>query len=222
MNPPTPTERTPTTHETLTDRLRVQTASIIDPIVTFLAHAGVHPNTLTIMGMVAHLLPAWLITQGQPRWAALALAVFVPLDALDGSLSRKLGLAQGGFGAFLDSMLDRLAEIILYAGFLLYYSQAGDLRLMLVTYVGITGSIMVSYARARAESLQVSCKVGMLSRVERYLVVTFFLALGLPEVALVIIAVLSYVTVAQRLLHVRRQFAEKERRSRSDKEMVGE
>lgn len=208
--------------KTLTDRLRVWTAGIIDPIVTLLARAGVHPNTLTIVGMVGHLLPAWLITQGQPRWAALALVVFVPLDALDGSLSRKLGLEQGGFGAFLDSVLDRLAEIVLYAGFLLYYSQVGELRLVLVTYIAITGSVMVSYARARAESLQVSCKVGILSRVERYVVVTLFLALGLPEVALVSIAVLSYVTVAQRLLYVRRQFVEKERRSRSDTEMATE
>jgi CDP-diacylglycerol--glycerol-3-phosphate 3-phosphatidyltransferase len=210
MSASTPNEKASGANNTLTDILRARTAGIIDPIVTLLARWGVHPNMLTATGAVAHLLPAWLVSQGDMRWAAFSLFFIAPLDALDGSLSRKLGIRQGGFGAFLDSTLDRLAEIILYIGFLYYFSQRGDQWLVLATYLGITGSLMVSYARARAEALQVSCKVGILSRVERYAILTFFLLLNLPQVALILIAALTYVTVAERIVHVWRQFAARE------------
>ncbi|MCB8944993.1 MAG: CDP-alcohol phosphatidyltransferase family protein [Ardenticatenaceae bacterium] len=190
---------------TLTDYLRVYTRFIIDPIVDFMARYRFSPDLLTILGTVSHVLFAWLIANGEMRWASVAMFFLAPLDALDGALARKLGRKQSGFGAFLDSTLDRIAEIILFGGFIMYYVGQGDTLYLAVAYLAITGSLMVSYARARAEALGYSCKVGILSRVERYAVMMFFLVLDLPHVALAILAVFTYITVFQRMYHVYKQ-----------------
>jgi CDP-diacylglycerol---glycerol-3-phosphate 3-phosphatidyltransferase len=191
--------------QTLTDMLRRRTLFIIDPIVTLLARLGVSPDLLTVTGMLAHFFLAWLVAQGEMRWAAVGLMLIAPLDALDGALARKRGLTQGNFGAFLDSSLDRLAEIILFGGFIVYYVAQEDAWMLATAYIAISGSLMVSYTRARAEALHYQAKVGILSRVERYIVLTLALLLNLPAVALVAIAIFTYITVAQRIFHVWQQ-----------------
>ncbi len=199
------TQATPVEKKTLTDFLRARTHFIIDPIVTFLARFSLSPDALTVLGMLSHFLFAWLIAQGYFQWAAVAIFVIAPLDALDGALARKLGRKQGGFGAFLDSTLDRLAEIVLFGGFIWFYMEQNNPTMLALAYITITGSLMVSYSRARAESLGLSAKVGLLSRVERYGVLTFFLFIKMPEIALILMSVLTYVTVFQRMYHVWRQ-----------------
>lgn len=190
---------------TLTDTLRVRTRPFIDPIVTFMARIGLSPDLLTVIGFLFHILFGYLIAIGEFRWAAVAIALLSPLDAFDGSLARKLGRPSGGFGAFLDSTLDRLAEIALYAGFIYYFYQQGNQTMVFVTYLAVTGSLMVSYARARAESLGLTAKEGLLSRVERYVVLIVFLLLNLPQWALVILAAFTYLTFFQRMFGVWRQ-----------------
>lgn len=192
---------------TFTDWLRKRSFFIIDPIVTFLARYKFSPDALTVIGTVGHFLLAWLIGIGQIQLGGIAMMVIAPLDALDGSLARKLGRKQGGFGAFLDSTLDRLAEIILFAGFIFYYVSRENLLMLALAYTAICGSLMVSYSRAKAESLGLTCKVGVLGRVERYLVLIGALVLNLPDVALIIITVFGWITVAQRIYHVWRQTA---------------
>jgi CDP-diacylglycerol--glycerol-3-phosphate 3-phosphatidyltransferase len=187
---------------TLTDRLRVIVAPVIDPIVTFLARYQTSPDFLTVIGTLAHFIVAWLLATGQFRWAGVALIILAPLDALDGALSRKLGRKPNGYGAYLDSTLDRLAEIIMFGGFLYYYLMQDNPQMVFVTYLAVTGSVMVSYARARAESLDYNSKVGLGSRVERYVLLIVLLLLNMPNIALIVLAVLSYVTLAQRMYHV--------------------
>lgn len=191
--------------KTLTDILRGRTHFIIEPIVTFLARYRLSPDFLTVVGMLSHFLFAWLIAQGHFQWAAVAIFVIAPLDALDGALARKLGRKQGGFGAFLDSTLDRLAEIVLFGGFIWYYMTQNNPTMLALAYITVTGSLMVSYARARAEALGLSAKGGLLSRVERYAVLTFFLFIKLPQIALVLMSVLTYFTVFQRMYTVWKQ-----------------
>lgn len=198
-------QATPVEKKTLTDVLRARTHFIIDPIVTFLARYRLSPDLLTVLGMLSHFLFAWLVAVGAFTWAAVAIFLIAPLDALDGALARKLGRKQGGFGAFLDSTLDRLAEIVLFGGFIWYYMAQGDTVMLALAYLTITGSLMVSYARARAEALGFSAKEGLLSRVERYAVLTFFLFIQQPHVALILMSVLTYVTVFQRMYAVWRQ-----------------
>lgn len=206
MNSPSHSPETaPAEKRTLTDVLRARTVFIIDPIVTFLAKHGVSPNALTIFGMLAHFIIAWLIAQGEMQLAAIVIFFVAPLDALDGALARKLGADSNRFGAFLDSTLDRLAEIVLFGGFLFYYGQTDNELLTVTAYLGISGSLMVSYARARAEALGYSCKIGILSRVERYAVLTLSLLLWRPDIGLIAIAIFAYITVAQRIFFVWQQ-----------------
>ena len=182
---------------------------IIDPIVTFLARIGVSPDWLTLLGMLLHILFAWLIAIGQLFWAGAAILIFVPLDALDGSLARKIGRS-GNFGAFLDSTSDRTAEIILYFGFMAYFWQQENIWLVVATYVAVSGSIMVSYTRSRAEALGLECKVGLFTRVERYVVIVISLILSgiwpvAAEIGIVVLAVGTWFTVIQRAHHVWKQ-----------------
>ena len=177
-------EHTSPPRPTLTDQLRVRTRFLIDPVVEMLARFKLSPDLLTVIGALTHVLFAYLIAIGEFRWAALAIALFSPLDALDGALARRLGRKQGGFGAFLDSSLDRLAEIVLYGGFIVYYYVNANPLMLAVAYLAATGSLMVSYARSRAEALGFEAKMGVLSRVERYVVLVVCLALGLPHIAL--------------------------------------
>lgn len=190
---------------TLTDILRVRTRFIIDPIVTFLAKYRLSPDALTVAGLIVHFLFAWLVANGQMRIAAVAIVFLGPMDALDGALARKLGRKQGGFGAFLDSTLDRLAEIVLFGGFILYFGNQDDWVMLSLSYIAISGSLMVSYTRARAESLGLDCKVGLMSRVERYGIITIFLLFNQPEIVVVVLAIFTYVTVGQRMFHVWKQ-----------------
>lgn len=184
---------------TLTDQLRARTKFLIDPVVDLLARYKLGPDFLTVLGFLTHILFAYLIAIGEFRWAALAIATLSPLDALDGALARKLGRKQGGFGAFLDSSLDRLAEIVLFGGFIYYYYMQVHPLMLAVAYLAVTGSLMVSYARSRAEALGFQAKMGLLSRVERYVVLIAFLALELPHIALAILAALTYFTFFQRM-----------------------
>lgn len=193
---------------TLTDHLRARTHFFIDPIAGVMARLKISPNLLTVTGMLAHILFAWLIARGEMQWAAVAIFFIAPLDAFDGALARKLGTTKGGFGSFLDSTLDRIAEIFLFAGFLYYYSSQGNQLMMLVGYAALTGSLMVSYARARAEGLGISCKIGLFGRVERYTILIVTLILNLPQWTLIILALGTYVTVGQRMWHVWRQTRE--------------
>lgn len=190
---------------TITDQLRARTKFIIDPVVDVLARFKLGPDFLTVLGFLTHILFAYLIAIGEFRWAAVAIALLSPLDALDGALARKLGRKQGGFGAFLDSSLDRLAEIVLFGGFIYYYYSQVDPLMLAIAYLAVTGSLMVSYARSRAEALGFQAKMGVLSRVERYLVLVVFLALELPQIALGILATFTYFTFFQRMWAVWKQ-----------------
>ena len=190
---------------TFTDQMRVYTKPLIDPVVSFLAHYKISPDVLTVVGMLAHFFLAYLIAIGEFRWAGIAMIFLAPLDALDGALARKLGRKQGGFGAYLDSTLDRLAEVILFGGFIYYYYSQDEPTMLAVAYVAITGSLMVSYSRAKAESLGYENKVGVASRVERYLLMIVFLILNMPQIALVILAVATYFTLGQRMYSVWKQ-----------------
>ena len=204
MNPDQPIKQ----RATLTDQLRLRAKVIIDPIVDVLARYKLGPDFLTVLGFLTHIFFAYLLAVGEFRWAAVAILLLSPLDALDGALARKLGRKQGGFGAFLDSTLDRLAEIVLFGGFIYYYYAQADQTMLAVAYLAVTGSLMVSYARSRAEALGFQAKMGVLSRVERYVVLVVFLALELPHIALAILAAFTYFTFFQRMWAVWQQSRE--------------
>ena len=189
---------------TFTDQMRVRFRGILDPVGGFLNRLGLMPNTMTILGLVGNTVGAVLLAQGNMRIGGLIILAMGPIDALDGTMARLRG-EPSEFGAFVDSVTDRYSELVIFGGILFYYIQQGDWVMALVTYVAAGGSVLVSYVRARAASLGYDTKVGVLTRMERYLVLAPSLVLNIPWVGLWIIAVLANITALQRIWDIRRQ-----------------
>jgi CDP-diacylglycerol--glycerol-3-phosphate 3-phosphatidyltransferase len=187
---------------TLTDKLRDLFKIVLDPIAKFFNRLGLKPNTVTLFGLVGHAAAAALLATGNITWGGILILIIAPVDALDGTMARLRG-EPTKFGAFIDSVTDRFAEIVIFGGLLLYYLQQQNHVAIILVYLSITGSIMVSYARARAESLGYSVKIGILSRFERYLILIPALILNYPLVALWILAIMTNVTALQRIIYVR-------------------
>lgn len=193
--------------KTFTDFLRARFKGLIEPVGAFLNKIGVLPNTMTLIGLAGQIGAAVLLALGYIQWGGLALLVMAPMDALDGTMARLRGIPSR-FGGFLDSVVDRYAELILFAGLLVHFVRLEDWLPVIITYVAAAGSVMVSYSRARGETLGFNVKVGLLTRVERYIVIIACLLLNLPQVAIWILAILTNVTAIQRILAVRKQAAE--------------
>lgn len=189
---------------TFTDQMRVRFRGILDPVGGFLNRLGLMPNTMTILGLVGNTVGAVLLAQGNMRIGGLIILAMGPIDALDGTMARLRG-EPSEFGAFVDSVTDRYSELVIFGGLLFYYIQQGDWVMALVTYVAAGGSVLVSYVRARAASLGYDTKVGVLTRMERYLVLAPSLVLNIPWVGLWIIAILANITALQRIWDIRRQ-----------------
>ena len=192
--------------ESLSDRCRRLAEPLLNRTASVLAGMGVTPNILTGIGIIPYLLVAWLLFYGHNLAAALVLMVFAPLDVVDGTLARMTG-QESDFGAFLDSTVDRIEEIIMYGALLahlVHFHQDVLLTAMLVL-AALTGSLMVSYTRARAEGLGYECDVGLLTRFERMVLFILALITEWYEPLLGIIALLSYFTTFQRIMAVYRQ-----------------
>jgi CDP-diacylglycerol--glycerol-3-phosphate 3-phosphatidyltransferase len=159
---------------------------------------------MTILGLVGNSLGAYFLSQGQMTLGGLIILLMGPVDALDGTMARLKGESTE-FGAFVDSVTDRYSELVIFGGLLFYYVQAGETLPALLVYAAAVGSVLVSYVRARAASLGFDTRVGVLTRMERYLVLAPALVLNWPLVGLWIIALLANLTAFQRILDVRRQ-----------------
>ncbi len=187
---------------TFTDRLRIGFGWLLDPIVDFLFRVGVHPNWLTIVGVIGIAVGAYFASQGNFFWAGLLVLLMTPFDALDGPLARRRKEPQN-FGAFVDSVSDRYSELLVYGG-LLWFAQGESNRwLAIATYLAAFGSVLVSYIRARAQSVGLDAKVGLFSRVERYFILGPALLLNIPFIGVSIIAVGANLTALQRIFYVR-------------------
>jgi CDP-diacylglycerol--glycerol-3-phosphate 3-phosphatidyltransferase len=186
---------------TLTDLLRKRFGGLLEPIARVVGRTGVSPNVVTLIGASLNLGVAWVLAQGHMRIGGFLVPLVSLFDALDGSLAR-LTARRSRFGAFLDSTMDRFSEAILYLGLLFFYTRSGASREILLIYVTIVGSLMVSYARARAEGLGLDCKVGLLTRLERIVLLTVALILDQVPTALWVLAILTNFTAFQRMYHV--------------------
>lgn len=181
------------------------------PVAGALAKIGVSPNMVTMAGLVGAGISAWLISEGM-LWAGGVVMLFAGiLDLFDGALARSTG-QDSPFGALLDSVVDRVSEIIVLLGLLIYYARADSLEGTVLVYLAVGGSVMVSYLRARSEGLGIDCKVGIMTRPERVAALGFGLIVGhwVPVVMLVVlgaIAGLTILTTAQRLFHTGRSLS---------------
>ena len=171
------------------------------PLSRKLTALRIHPNVVTLTGvLLTVLVPVETLRE---KWVAAGLWLLVAgfFDILDGSLARTSRL-QGTFGAFWDSTLDRISEAIVFAGFLLYYEEKRDTFSLMLAFGTFLLSFLVSYTRARAEGVGISCEVGVLPRPGRVVLLALGLILGKLTWALWIVALLSLITVLQRVHRV--------------------
>lgn len=193
---------------------------LLERPVHHLLRMGVTPNMVTTAGLIGNVaaaaLLAWAAVCRQPDemlWPAVAAAVMLLsslMDMVDGFMARAGGL-ESRFGAFYDSVLDRYCELVTLCAIAFYLVQTGHPIGALLTFASLTGSIMVSYARARAEGLGIECKMGLMQRPERVVTTVAGLALaplsGIASIVVsqAVIAVLANWTAWARIRHCRRQ-----------------
>src|SRR5689334_24833004 len=194
---------------------------IIDAMVRWLAHGHINPNILTVIGVSLNVGCGLLFGVGQFFWAGICLIVANLFDMLDGQVARLSGRVTR-FGGFLDSSLDRLSDMVVFVGLMVFYAREADHSTLNVFLAGagLMGSVMVSYASARAESLIPKCDVGFLRRPERVVLFIIgalstvpgsnnFFANRMPAV-LWVLAVGSYWTFAHRMYHTWTEVNKKE------------
>jgi CDP-diacylglycerol--glycerol-3-phosphate 3-phosphatidyltransferase len=190
---------------------------IINAMVRWLAHGGINPNALTVIGVAVNVLSGVLFGLGHFFWAGVVLIVANLFDMLDGQVARLSGRVTR-FGGFLDSSLDRLSDMVVFVGLMVFYARDTEFHSTLNVFLAgaaLMGSVMVSYASARAESLIPKCDVGFLRRPERVVLLIIgaltthpgspnWFANRMPQV-LWILAIGSYWTFAHRMYHTWRE-----------------
>src|SRR5271154_2860483 len=173
---------------------------LLKRVVGALAATGITPNMFTFLGLVVNSWAAALFAMGQFREAAWVLFLAAFLDMADGQVARRIGRVTA-FGAFLDSTLDRYSDLALYMGLVVYYTLIGRPFYMTLAAVAMASSFMVSYSRARAESLIPTCKVGFMERPERLVLLLIGGTFNRMAQVLWVIATISTLTVIHRVVY---------------------
>jgi CDP-diacylglycerol---glycerol-3-phosphate 3-phosphatidyltransferase len=189
---------------TYTRAIGVVCGAIIDRIVRWLALSRIHPNVLTAVGLVINAWAAWLFAQGKFQWAGVVVIGAGLFDMVDGRVARASNQVTR-FGGFFDSVVDRYSDLALLMGLLVYYASINRPFYIVLTAIVMTGSVMISYARARAECTIPKCKVGFLERPERVVLIIIGALFNRMAQVLWVIAVLSNLTVIHRMIYTYRQ-----------------
>ncbi|MFN8167233.1 MAG: CDP-alcohol phosphatidyltransferase family protein [Candidatus Nanopelagicales bacterium] len=191
--------------------VRRAVSGAVDPVARGLLRLHVSPDAVTLVGTIGTSVAAlWFFPRQQWAWGVVVILLFVFSDLLDGTMARMSGRS-GPWGAFLDSTLDRVADGAMFGGIVLGFTNLGDPWTAGAALACLVGGAVVSYSKARAESVGVECNVGIMERAERLIVAgaaALLYGLGVPyvlPVVLWILAALTWFTVGQRVLHVRRQ-----------------
>jgi len=194
-------------------QVRKSTYHLTEPLLPFLVKTHITPTNLTWIGFAITLGAAALIVTGHLFIAGFVILISGFFDMLDGALARYAKQVTR-FGSVLDSSLDRISEAVLLLAIMAFHLLSGNLSIIfiLVVTLALIGSPLVSYVRARAETIGLECKTGLFTRAERVITLTVGLWLSQFSYALVIaigiIAVFSFITTAQRLSYVRKQTRE--------------
>jgi CDP-diacylglycerol--glycerol-3-phosphate 3-phosphatidyltransferase len=178
--------------------------AILRPLAHLFIRLGFKPDWLTLMGLVMNLGATAAFAKGYLNWGAVIMMVAGLCDVLDGQVARE-GRKETKFGALLDSTTDRYSEIFIYFGIGAYLIGRDEWVVTGILFFAITGSLMVSYVRARAEGLGEDCKVGFMQRPERLIALGLASLLGHQGLVLVLVllAVTTNYTVIERLAHIR-------------------
>lgn len=202
-----PVNATPV-RKTFSDYLRLWFKWFLDPLGGFFLKLGLTPNTVTMLGLLGNTIGAFYLARGEMLTGGIFVLLMTPIDALDGTMARLRGEASD-WGAYVDSVTDRYSELIIFGGLLYHYLHVGDILGGMLVFGAAAGSVLVSYVKARAEGLGYEAKIGLLTRVERYLVLAPSLVFNQLYIGLGIIAVFANFTAIQRIWHVRRHAHER-------------
>ena len=184
---------------TFTHAIGAGCGKIISWIVHGLALSRIHPNVLTFLGLVINSVAAALFAGGKFFTGGLVVIAAGLFDMVDGRVARETKRVTP-FGGFFDSVIDRYSDLALYVGLLVYYASINRFFYIVLTAIVMTGSVMVSYTRARAENSIPKCKVGFLERPERLVLIIIGALFDRMAPVLWVIAVLSNVTVMHRMI----------------------
>ncbi|MBI4282487.1 MAG: CDP-alcohol phosphatidyltransferase family protein [Chloroflexi bacterium] len=176
------------------------------PAARLLGRVGLTPNQVTVIGLLLSGATAYLLGVGQFVGGGVLLLVASALDMADGALARLQGGTTAA-GALLDSTSDRISEAVVLLGLVVFYISPLSIPEVLLVFLALIGSFMVSYLRARGEGLGVDCKVGIMTRPERVLVLAVGLLVGHVLIALGIVAVLSCLTAAHRFWYIQKELS---------------
>ena len=186
----------------ISEALGTRVRSLTLGIGEILARAGLTPNMITTIGVLLSAVVAFVIAGGNLVVGGVLFLIASAFDMLDGAVARAAGTVTK-FGGFLDSTLDRYSETIVLFGVLYYLLQTPDAMVgALLVFAATTGSLLISYARARAEAAGFHASVGLLARPERVIILAIGLLFGLLLPALWILAVGTHLTVFMRIFHV--------------------
>jgi phosphatidylglycerophosphate synthase len=178
------------------------TSGIITRAGQAVHHMGIHPDTITLIGLIVVAVGAFFVARGQFQLGGVLLLLSLPLDALDGAVARAMQ-RKDRRGAVLDSTLDRYADGFIFGGLAYYFASVLQPENLLLTMAALIGTFVVSYVRARAGEADLSVKIGLFSRFER--VVVLLLMLLFPTLLIVglwVLAVGTNLTGLQRLWYV--------------------
>ena len=185
---------------TFTGTIGAVCTRILDGLVRALVFTRIHPNVFTCVGLAINAVGAWMLSRGEFFEAGLVVLLAAVFDLVDGPIARSSGRVTR-FGGFLDSVIDRYSDLILLVGMLVYYASVNRFGYIVLTAVAMTGSVMVSYVRARSENEIPKCKVGFLERPERIVLLIIGTLFNRMTAVLWVIAVLSNLTVVHRIVH---------------------
>ena len=175
---------------------------ILDPLADGLVRLGLTANAVTLIGCLGTVaVSIFLIARGSFFWGGILMAASSAVDALDGTLARR-SVGPTAFGSFLDSVLDRVSESAVLLALAWWYLAQGQPTYVLLAYLAVVGSFLVSYTRAKAEALGIECKVGLFTRVERCILMVAGLVLDLTAPMLWILAIGACGTALHRIIHV--------------------
>ncbi|MEK7715645.1 MAG: CDP-alcohol phosphatidyltransferase family protein, partial [candidate division NC10 bacterium] len=179
-------------------RFRDPVRAWTDPVGRALFRLRLRPNHLTVIGLGVSFLAATAFVAGRTRTAGLLLILAGLCDFFDGALARVSGQVTA-FGGFLDSVIDRYSDLLVLLAIVVLFARTPHTRGAVVAMAGLIGSMMVSYTKARAESIGVTCTIGMMERPERMICLIAGAMLNLLEPALWVLAILSNLTALQRI-----------------------
>jgi CDP-diacylglycerol--glycerol-3-phosphate 3-phosphatidyltransferase len=186
--------------------------AVFSPIINWMVRRRVHPNVLSTIGFLVTMSSAFAFGYNHIRTAGVLILLGGAFDLFDGRVARATGLASK-FGAFYDSTLDRISEIAVYIGLLslynTYHPQLGDVGTIYAIMLAMGGSLMISYTRARAEGLGIDCKVGLMQRGERVVMIGLAALIfggessGLAlRVVIIMVAILTILTAFHRIIWI--------------------